>query len=70
MTLGNMRERGVHHLIEFCLNDACLEATRLLVWYLKKASALLPALARMLLGRVRDHPELAYPPRCRELLSL
>ena len=23
MTLGNMRELGVHHLIAFCLNDAC-----------------------------------------------
>ena len=23
MTLGNMRELGVHHLIGFCLNDAC-----------------------------------------------
>ena len=23
MTLGNMREQGVHHLIAFCLNDAC-----------------------------------------------
>ena len=22
-TLGNMRERDVHHLIAFCLNDAC-----------------------------------------------
>ena len=22
MTLGNMRELGVHHLIAFCLNDA------------------------------------------------
>ena len=23
MTLGNMREQGVHHLICYCLNDAC-----------------------------------------------
>ena len=23
MTLGNMRELGVHHLIASCLNDAC-----------------------------------------------
>jgi hypothetical protein len=23
MTLGNMREQGMHHLIAFCLNDAC-----------------------------------------------
>ena len=23
MTLGNMRELGVHHLVAFCLNDAC-----------------------------------------------
>jgi hypothetical protein len=23
MTLGNMRELGVHHLIAFCHNDAC-----------------------------------------------
>jgi transposase len=23
MTLGNMREQEVHHLIAFCLNDAC-----------------------------------------------
>ena len=23
MTLGNMRELGVHHLIAFCLNNAC-----------------------------------------------
>jgi hypothetical protein len=23
MTLGNMRELGVHHLIGFCLNDSC-----------------------------------------------
>ena len=23
MTLGNMRELGVQHLIVFCLNDAC-----------------------------------------------
>jgi hypothetical protein len=23
MTLGNMREQVVHHLIAFCLNDAC-----------------------------------------------
>jgi transposase len=23
MTLGNMRERGVHHLIAFCLHNAC-----------------------------------------------
>ena len=23
MTLGNKRELGVHHLIAFCLNDAC-----------------------------------------------
>ena len=23
MTLGNMRAQGVHHLIAFCLNDAC-----------------------------------------------
>ena len=23
MTLGNMRELGVQHLIAFCLNDAC-----------------------------------------------
>ena len=23
MTLGNMRQQGVHHLIAFCLNDAC-----------------------------------------------
>jgi hypothetical protein len=23
MTLGNMRRLGVHHLIGFCLNDAC-----------------------------------------------
>ena len=23
MTPGNMRELGVHHLIAFCLNDAC-----------------------------------------------
>ena len=23
MTLSNMRELGVHHLIAFCLNDAC-----------------------------------------------
>ena len=23
MTLGNMREQGVQHLIAFCLNDAC-----------------------------------------------
>jgi hypothetical protein len=22
MTLGNMREQGVHHLIAYCLNDA------------------------------------------------
>jgi hypothetical protein len=23
MTLGDMRAHGVHHLIAFCLNDAC-----------------------------------------------
>ena len=23
MTLGNMHEQGVQHLIAFCLNDAC-----------------------------------------------
>ena len=23
ITLGNMREQGVHHLIAYCLNDAC-----------------------------------------------
>jgi hypothetical protein len=23
MTLGDMRELGVHHLIAFCLHDAC-----------------------------------------------
>jgi hypothetical protein len=23
MTLGNMRELGVHHLIAFCLSEAC-----------------------------------------------
>ena len=23
MTLGNMRELGIHHLIAFCHNDAC-----------------------------------------------
>ena len=23
MTLGNMRELGVHHLVAYCLNDAC-----------------------------------------------
>jgi hypothetical protein len=23
MTLGNMRERDMHHLIAFCHNDAC-----------------------------------------------
>jgi hypothetical protein len=23
MTLGNMRELSVHHLIAYCLNDAC-----------------------------------------------
>jgi hypothetical protein len=23
MTLGNMSEQGVHHLIAFCHNDAC-----------------------------------------------
>jgi hypothetical protein len=23
MTLGNMREQGVQHLIAYCLNDAC-----------------------------------------------
>jgi transposase len=23
MTLGNMRENGVHHLIAYCLNDSC-----------------------------------------------
>jgi hypothetical protein len=23
MTLGNMREQGVHHLIAYCLNDTC-----------------------------------------------
>ena len=23
MTLGNMRELGVQHLVAFCLNDAC-----------------------------------------------
>ena len=23
MTLGNMREQGVHHLIAYCLNDSC-----------------------------------------------
>jgi hypothetical protein len=23
MTLSNMREQGVHHLIAFCLNDLC-----------------------------------------------
>jgi hypothetical protein len=23
MTLGNVREQGVHHLIAFCLRDAC-----------------------------------------------
>jgi hypothetical protein len=23
MTLGNMREQGVRHLIAYCLNDAC-----------------------------------------------
>jgi hypothetical protein len=23
MTLGNMHEQGVHHLIAFCRNDAC-----------------------------------------------
>ena len=23
MTLGNMRRQGVHHLIAYCLNDAC-----------------------------------------------
>jgi hypothetical protein len=23
MTLGNMRELGVHHLIAYCLNDSC-----------------------------------------------
>jgi hypothetical protein len=23
MTLADMRELGVHHLIAFCLNDAC-----------------------------------------------
>jgi hypothetical protein len=23
MTLGNIREQGVHHLIAYCLNDAC-----------------------------------------------
>jgi hypothetical protein len=23
MTLGNMRELGVHHLIGYCHNDAC-----------------------------------------------
>ena len=23
MTLGKMRKQGVHHLIAFCLNDAC-----------------------------------------------
>jgi hypothetical protein len=23
MTLGNMRELGVHHLIAFCHNDGC-----------------------------------------------
>ena len=26
MTLGNMRELGVQHLIAFCLNDACRHA--------------------------------------------
>jgi hypothetical protein len=28
MTLGNMRELGVHHLIAFCLNDARLPAIK------------------------------------------
>jgi hypothetical protein len=23
MTLGNMREQGVHHLVAYCPNDAC-----------------------------------------------
>jgi hypothetical protein len=23
MTLANMREQGVHHLIAYCLNNAC-----------------------------------------------
>ena len=23
MTLGNMRRQGVHHLVAYCLNDAC-----------------------------------------------
>jgi hypothetical protein len=28
MTLGNMPELGVHHLIAYCLNDACRHTRR------------------------------------------
>jgi hypothetical protein len=27
MTLGNMREEGMHHLIAYCLHDACRHQT-------------------------------------------
>jgi hypothetical protein len=27
MTLGNMREQGVHHPMAYCLNDACRHRT-------------------------------------------
>jgi hypothetical protein len=38
MTLGNMYEQGVHHLIAFCHNDACRHhATRILSAPLQRA---------------------------------
>jgi hypothetical protein len=32
MTLGNLRELGVHHLIAYCLDDACLHSERIDAW--------------------------------------
>ncbi len=32
MDLANMRERGVHHLICYCVNDACRHQVLIDVW--------------------------------------
>jgi len=32
MTLANMYEQGLHHLIAYCLNDACRHQALIDVW--------------------------------------
>jgi hypothetical protein len=56
MTLGNMRELGVQHLIAFCLNDACRHQA--------------PSRGMALWSTMRDHQQVTSAPARRASFAL